>query len=1848
MSDVIISSRTYLRKQVTETFNSRSTFSSLSQTEKKTKRLLLNDKYDKLESLNSQIQNIKFKDDINEISLNDEFKKCEEYNCKIRTCIALLDDSVSNNSNATNTSQSEARSLLRSPTAPLPIFKSEDGEDFTKFILEFEDTISKFKYSDYDKLLLLKQQVNGRAKILLASLDSTNQSYNDAKKLLEDALASPTTRKHSTIKQLTKLKLDYKDEPFEFVSKLKTIIESINKLKITTDDFVLYFAWQGLNDSFKTHLVNITCNTRPSLQEITSNYFDACERYREHQSYFKKQSKEKEQFSLAANINYEQKSKFKNCVLCDSNSNNHSTFQCRNYPTVESKVKRINELKGCTRCGYLNHQITNCKFKFKSRCRLCDAWHMTYLCTASNDNKVIAKTQKNDTKDSKETKGKSKINNKAESFSTTMTITTVLECDLNENSILPTFMCTIGGSTIRCLRDGGCQVNLISEQILDKLNCATIKRNVNITINGINGPKNYSSKIVEAKFSFGSKDYILRAFTLPRININIELTGLSFLAQNFIQRGHKLADENLLRGSDSIKDIGFILGSGSGYCLPGNDIVFGTDNKSIYSQTPIGILLSGNIIQLLNDVKFIPEKFDEIGVYETAIDCRSDNFCIDLGLKNSNDECMDKEFESVRDKILKAKIDILDSEALNYLNVDDRQYDCSVSEANQKMIEFVLNNTVREESGRLRMPLMWKTSNSHLLGQNLNLSKSILKTNLNKLRKNPEHLKLADNVFKEQLELGIIEKIPNMNQFLTEHPESSFLAHMCVFKLDRATTKCRVVYLSNLCEKDASKPLTVSHNQAIESGPNLNQKLTTSLTHLRFGSKLCCFDIRKAFNNINLSDADANRLLFLWFRNVEGGDFTIEAYRHLRLNFGLRCSPTLLLLALYKILILDSIKDDFELRERKKLIFQLSYMDNCAISGETEEDILDSFNSIFGIFNPYKFEIQQYITNDSHLRDKIREIEEISEDPKVKLLGIQWDTVNDTLSTKPISLDPGVTTKRGVLATLASQFDPFNYNCPLLNRSRLFCHSLQCQKDLGWDDCLSNDQISEWKTIAKQANDNPTFEVPRNVGKRVDQYKIVAFSDSSKALYGCVLYLQNLGNLNVSFAVSKNKVINKNLSDKSIPSLELLGIYLAAKTSLDLYKELGGPLNVCPIKINEIEIYSDSLVAISWINSYVNKFDKMNKISVFVKNQLLNIVRVCEEFPITFSFISGEENPADFTTRCTSYKILSRTNYFSGPEFLKNCSEANSRKDIIRVQVPNPCTSSVGCVALSPVCDIKNENSELIKFENYSSFNKIVNIMANVYKFIHKLRAGSNRIILNCSNDHFKNSFKFILMQDQKNCFNDILDYFRFKNVPDRDIPELVLQLNLFVDDDGLLRVKAKCEKLLQTKFNREFPVLLSNTSRLTELLIMDLHKKLSHASKFTLLNELKKKFWLPKCFSTVNKILKNCVICKRLNERSIKLNQNSYRLERLDPVNIPFCQIYVDYIGPFFVYENKEKIKKWLLCLTCMWSRSINLKICDSLSVDDFLRALQIHSFEFGLPQYFFSDLGTQLVAGGNIIKNFLNDPETDSYFSKTGIKPINFEHYYKGHSELGSLVESCVKIVKKLIFGSIKKNVLNVKDFNFLISKVVYLANHRPVAFKDSLTGSSIECPDPITPDLLIRGYSIDAINVIPNLQQVPVDEDWVNQESTERIKNSYHKLNKVRADLIKNYNEEFLNNLIDQSVSKKSGYKPVLHKRIKCGDIVLLKEELLKSSQYPMGIIKDVTVNSLGEVTGAKILKGSTKELVKRHSSVIIPLLSNDDPSDIEPVIEQDNKAQVKKLPEREAAKKCRIRNKLILDT
>lgn len=313
-----------------------------------------------------------------------------------------------------------------------------------------------------------------------------------------------------------------------------------------------------------------------------------------------------------------------------------------------------------------------------------------------------------------------------------------------------------------------------------------------------------------------------------------------------------------------------------------------------------------------------------------------------------------------------------------------------------------------------------------------------------------------------------------------------------------------------------------------------------------------------------------------------------------------------------------------------------------------------------------------------------------------------------------------------------------------------------------------------------------------------------------------------------------------------------------------------------------------------------------------------------------------------------------------------------------------------------------------------------------------------------------------------------------------------------------------------------------------------------------------------------------------------------------------------MDYIGPYMIKIGDKKHKVWLLAFTCLWSRSVNLKICFDLTVKNFLRAFQMHIFEFGLPSRITSDLGTQLVAGANIISSHLDSVESRAYLAESGILSVKFEQYYKGNSALGSLIEICVKLTKRLIYGAIRKSVLSLSDFEFIIAQTRCLINKRPISFKEALRDEDSDVPAPITPELLIHGHDLATPNVIPTLEGELSDESWLPTGNSCGLDKDFSKLRKIRANLIESYNVEFLGNLLSQATNITGRYKPVPHSKLEIGDIILLKEVHFKSSDFPLARVISIVTNDIGEVTDVTAKKGKTREIVKRHVTSVIPLM------------------------------------------
>lgn len=833
--------RKYYRAQATKKCNLiKSTIDTLSSGEKIEYISSLKDLKSKLDISNEKIMYELSKSETEksklESLLDEELKTSDKYNEDILKALTLLER---------NTNVNDFSTRAKAPQISFPTYGHLEGESLDDFFRNFESVIEKYNFDTYTKFFYLKDHVKNEALTLITSLDINEQTYEAAKAFLTKAFASPLTQKFETIKLLSELKLNKQTNPYKFISDMKKITDSFKNLKIDSDTILQYFFLNAMNDDFRKQLTLVTNESKPLLEKINDVIFEVAERYNSNleteKSISKKEKKSQKDESfqyinLAASINSKIKP-FKECVLCKSDkvvNVDHPIQKCTVYNDSFSKLKKLESLNGCTKCSLLNHSAKECKFHFKNRCYNCQKWHFNYLCNLSSQK--VSDLKKNKRKDEVQVNAKScEVREKGEVTTSMVSFNyEALQVSCIKDSILPSFTCSPNPNVImRCIADSGCQVNFIEEEFANINKFKTVNETFELLINGFNAKKELKTRIVEVRLNIGDKFFIVNAICIPKINIHINLPGINGIVKAFVKKGYQLADAFLLQGDETISDIKFILGTNSAHCLPVSTEVFGKEidcAASSYFETPIGIMLMGSVSKMLSNLSYLKNNSNnsyEFSASETLVEK------VDLTAKvcilNENGSIIESELQ-------RATSEILESHCLKFLNYETDFIKEDSDEIHEKLITYVLNTIKRDDEGRIIVPLLWKESVSQLLGKKETLSKSVLNSNYKKF-KDKETLFMINNVFIEQEQLGIIERV-DFAQYKEEFPNYSFLAHMPVFKLDRASSKCRNVFLSNICENNPSKAMTVSHNQAMYAGPCLNKKISTTITKLRFNEKL--------------------------------------------------------------------------------------------------------------------------------------------------------------------------------------------------------------------------------------------------------------------------------------------------------------------------------------------------------------------------------------------------------------------------------------------------------------------------------------------------------------------------------------------------------------------------------------------------------------------------------------------------------------------------------------------------------------------------------------------------------------------------------------------------------------------------------------------------------------------------------------------------------------------------------------------------------------------------------------------------------------------------------------------------
>ncbi|XP_028156415.1 uncharacterized protein LOC114349998 isoform X2 [Ostrinia furnacalis] len=305
----------------------------------------------------------------------------------------------------------------------------------------------------------------------------------------------------------------------------------------------------------------------------------------------------------------------------------------------------------------------------------------------------------------------------------------------------------------------------------------------------------------------------------------------------------------------------------------------------------------------------------------------------------------------------------------------------------QKCEEFFKQTTTRDPSGRYIVKLPFKEENPNCKsGNSREIAVSRFLMQERRLAKSPNLKDLYSDVIAEYLELGHMEKVPNDE---IDKSESVYLPHHAVVKLNRTTTKLRVVFDASCRDKNG-----VSLNSELLVGPRLQSDLRHLAMRWRLHPICLVADIVKMYRQIKVANEDVDYQRLVW-RSKPQED--IEHLRLLRVTFGTASAPYLAVRALHQVAY-DEGKQ-FPLAAER--VLNDFYVDDLLTGCDTVLEGKQIFQQMNELLSKGGFELQKWSSNNETLLNEISKDSEkttsnleLKVDEIIKILGLTWNMIH--------------------------------------------------------------------------------------------------------------------------------------------------------------------------------------------------------------------------------------------------------------------------------------------------------------------------------------------------------------------------------------------------------------------------------------------------------------------------------------------------------------------------------------------------------------------------------------------------------------------------------------------------------------------------------------------------------------------------------------------------------------------------------------------------------------------------------------------------------------------------------------
>ncbi|KAL9986969.1 hypothetical protein ACROYT_G001199 [Oculina patagonica] len=343
---------------------------------------------------------------------------------------------------------------------------------------------------------------------------------------------------------------------------------------------------------------------------------------------------------------------------------------------------------------------------------------------------------------------------------------------------------------------------------------------------------------------------------------------------------------------------------------------------------------------------------------------------------------------------------------------------------------------------------------------------------------------------------------------------------------------------------------------------------------------------------------------------------------------------------------------------------------------------------------------------------------------------------------------------------------------------------------------------------------------------------------------------------------------------------------------------------------------------------------------------------------------------------------------------------------------------------------------------------------------------------------------------------------------------------------EGILRVGGRLEEAVVLSYNERHPVILPRNHHISQLIVRHCHEGLAHAGKEQTLAQTRKMFWILGGRGLAKSTIRNCVKCRRLNERPMKQIMAPLPRERLKPYNPPFTFSGVDFFGPLMFINRR------------------------------------------GPPKEIRSDRGTNFVGAERELNEAIDRWNHAKICQELQQREVKWTFHPPAAPHMSGVWERLVQTTKKHLKAVAGDRLLGEFALRTLLTEVESIMNNRPiVAASDN--PADLEA---LTPNHFLLQRKVSGLP--PGLF---VKEDHLGRKQWRKVQ--------YLADVFwKRWINEYLPSLTERGKWLRD------QRKVRVGDLVLVLEENVPRNKWTVGRVTEVFEGRDSKVRSAKVKTSS----------------------------------------------------------